>query len=60
MRILGPVVGSEALIMPGGQAQAPERRPIGSKLVGHNSAGRETLPLLQLSHQSCCRFGIAS
>ena len=53
------VVGSEALIMPGGKAQAPERRPIGSKFVGHDPARREAQPLQQPSHDLRWGFGVS-
>ena len=42
-----------------GEFEAPERRPIGSKFVGHDPARREAQPLQQPSHDLRWGFGVS-
>jgi hypothetical protein len=51
MRILGPVVLAQALLMPGRETQVSPRGAIGPQFVGHHYGRGEALLSEQLSHQ---------
>jgi hypothetical protein len=52
MRILGPVVLAQALLMPARKTQVSPRGALGPQLVGHQYGGHKALLPEQLSHQS--------
>ena len=60
MRILSSIVGSLAVDMFCREAECPEGRRVGPKLVCHDPGWCETLLLEQLPHQSFGGFRIAS
>ena len=60
MGILNPVVLSLALLMTAGQAELPDRRPVGTQLVGNQQFRREALLPEQLAHQPERRTFVAS
>jgi hypothetical protein len=59
MRVFGPVIHPESLIVRAGQPQTPERRGVGAQLVGYQQLRRKSLLLEQLAHQSQGRMGVA-
>src|SRR6266702_7710916 len=51
MRVFGPVVGAQTLLVPPGEPDHLQRRAVGSEFVSDNDGRREALPLQQLSEQ---------
>jgi hypothetical protein len=60
MRILGPVVLAQTLLMPGRETQVSPRGAIGPQLVGHQYGGHKALLLEQLSDQPHRRLLVSS
>src|ERR1700688_4394332 len=51
MRILGPIVLAQALLVASQQSDCGLCRAVRAKLIGHQHIGREALFLEQLAHQ---------
>ena len=51
MRVLGPIIHPEPLLMAAGQMEIPEGGAVGPQLVGHNQPGREALLSEKFAHQ---------
>src|SRR5882672_8594429 len=51
MRILRPIVFSQALLMVAGKSEMPEGSAVGAQLVGRHPRRREALFAVQLAHQ---------
>src|SRR5260370_952444 len=51
MRILRPIVWSQALLMVAGKSEIPEGSAVGAQLVGRHPGRREALFAEQLAHQ---------
>src|SRR6185295_19704102 len=51
MRILRPIVCSQALLMVAGKPEMPEGSSVGAQLVGRHPGRREALFVEQLAHQ---------
>jgi hypothetical protein len=51
MRILGPIVFAQTLLMANRQSQSSPGRSIGPKLVGHQQSGRKAVLLEQFAHE---------
>ena len=51
MRILRPIVFSQALLMVAGKPEMPEGSAVGAQLVGRHSRRREALLAEQLAHE---------
>jgi len=51
VRILCPVVCTQALIVPPGESNQPQRRAVRSEFVSNNDGRREALPLQELPEQ---------
>src|SRR5437660_11374461 len=51
MRILGPIVLPQALLMVAGKPKMPERSAVGAQLVSRHLFRREALLAKQLAHQ---------
>ena len=60
MRVLRPVVCSQAPIVLSREPDRAERCRIGSQPVGHNPAWRKAVLLKQFHHEFLCGLGIAS
>src|SRR5215467_4990791 len=60
MRVFGPIVFAQPLLMRTGQPQTPERRGVGAQPVSDQQSRCEPLLLGQLTHQPQRRPGVAS
>jgi hypothetical protein len=60
VRILGPIVLAQALLMASRQAQFCLGRSVGSRPVGHQYVRRKALLLEQSAHEFRSRLGVAS
>src|SRR5438067_3573992 len=60
MRILRPIVFSQALLMMAGKSEMPEGSAVGAQLVGRHPRRREALFAEQLAHQLDGRRPVAT
>src|SRR5712672_1903420 len=60
MRILRPIVFSQALLMVAGKSEMPEGSAVGAQLVGRHPRRREALFAEQLAHQLDGRRPVAT
>src|SRR5919112_4021793 len=51
MRVLGPIVHAQPLLVPTGQAKSLERRAVGAELVRDRQLRRKAVLAKQLAHQ---------